>query len=123
MAPRKPAKVSPIRGRAPDFQLEAEIKAMKVDNLQCRDFGHSWRPYTASWNATERCYETQLRCARCKTMRVRLIGQAGQLLRNNYDYTEGYLIKGMGRLDTADRDVIRLQSVLRVLPEDAANEA
>jgi hypothetical protein len=65
-------------------------------------------------------FETKLRCARCKTRRVRHIGPAGQLVSSHYEYPEGYVIKGMGRLDGAARDQLRLESVLRVLPPEEA---
>lgn len=107
----------------PDFDLETTVNSMRSDFLQCRDFGHAWRPFTARWVATERAYETQLRCSRCKTIRVRWIGQRGEQIESRYQYTDGYTIKGMGRLTGSDRDLIRLASVLRVLPEDADEEA
>jgi len=95
---------------------------MELAHIQCRDFGHSWRPYTAKWNAKERAYETQLKCQRCTTLRQRWLSAKGEQLSGNYDYPDGYLVKGMGRLTGHDRDVIRLQSVLAVLAPDTAEE-
>lgn len=95
---------------------------MQDTHLQCRDFGHSWRPFSARWVPEERCYESQLRCARCRTIRVRLIGQSGQLLGSHYDYADGYIVKGMGRLDGDERNMLRLESVLRVMPPDTAED-
>lgn len=125
MTPRKKLAPAPsaVSGRAVDFNVESTVHGMDSNYLQCRDFGHSWRPYTASWLPEQRCYETQLRCQRCKTLRVRFIGQRGELLRSNYDYTDGYIIKGMGRLTGTERDLVRLESVQRILPEDTAEEA
>jgi hypothetical protein len=96
---------------------------LRTDFLQCRDFGHSWRPYTARWDSGQRAYESQLRCSRCRTIRTRWIGARGEQLGAHYDYADGYTVKGVGRLTGTDRDALRLQSILRVLPEDTAEEA
>ena len=108
--------------RAVGSDLDALIDHMPENHLQCRDFGHSWRPYTATWDAPARCYVTQLRCSRCRTLRERIIGQNGQQLGSHYLYADGYLVEGMGRLGPADRNHLRLVSVLRVLIEDTAEE-
>jgi hypothetical protein len=113
----------PSKPRPADFNVSNAVHEMQSSHLQCRDFGHSWRPYTATWIATERYYEVQLRCNRCKTIRIRDIGQTGALVGSKYEYAEGYLIKGMGRLDGNERDMMRLESVMRILPDDAAEDA
>lgn len=108
--------------RQPDFDLDNTIKGMRSDYLQCRDFGHAWRPYTARWEESERAYESTLRCSRCKAKRVRLIDKRGHQVGSDYDYPDGYLITGMGRLTGDDRAALRLESVLRILPDDADEE-
>ena len=102
--------------------LEKFINTLELEHLQCRDFGHSWRPFTARWMAEDRCYESQLRCGRCGTLRVRRLSRTGSQIGSHYDYPEGYVTKGMGRLTGSDRDKIRLASLLRVLVEDTADE-
>lgn len=107
----------------PDINEWAQ--SLPTNYLQCRDFGHSWRPFTARWVAEERAYESQLRCGRCKTVRYRWISRTGEQLGAHYDYAPGYLAskpKGIGRLVREDRNWLRLESVLRVLPDDAAEE-
>lgn len=112
----------PTAGRAPDFDVENAIHDMPSTFLQCRDFNHSWRPYTAKWNAAERCYDVQLRCSRCKTIRERKLNANGAIISSNYDYPDGYLIKGMGRITGDERNALRLESVKRILPDDAADD-
>lgn len=111
------------RKQQPEAKVEPTpavlIHDLATDHLQCRDFGHSWRPYTARWDSKQRAYETQLRCSRCRTVRLRWIGPRGEQLESRYDYADGYLIKGIGRLTGTDRDALRLESVHRVLPQDA----
>ena len=105
-----------------DADVAQAISHMGLEFIQCRDFGHSWRPYSARWVPSDNCYESQLRCARCKTIRSRFLSRTGSQLSGNYDYPEGYLTKGLGRLTGTDRDMIRLASVLAVLPADTAEE-
>jgi hypothetical protein len=38
----------------------------------------------------------------------------GSILGGSYEYPDGYQHKGLGRLDGADRDSLRLESLLRV---------
>ena len=113
---RARAKQQPVSG------VEQAIKHMDLAHIQCRDFGHSWRPYSARWMAKDNAYQSQLQCQRCKTLRVRWLSKTGAQLSGSYDYPEGYLVKGLGRLSGTDRDVIRLQSVLSVLAVDTAEE-
>jgi hypothetical protein len=100
--------------------LEKAVQSMKVEYVQCRDFGHSWRPYHAKWWPKENAYESQLRCARCSCVRTRWLSRTGSQIGGAYDYPAGYQMKGLGRLSGTDRDVIRLQSILSVLVEDTA---
>jgi hypothetical protein len=87
---------------------------MPDEYVQCRDWGHNWAPYTAR-PADYGCFESVIRCTRCKTKRTRTIGPRGAVLRSDYDYADGYLVAGMGRLTGSDRDMLRLASVLRLI--------
>lgn len=82
--------------------------------LQCRDFGHSWRPHTASWSRELVCWERVLQCARCTAERVQRLSRDGGVLGGHYEYPEGYLHLKGGRLTGQDRDALRLQSTMRV---------
>jgi len=103
-------------------EIERAVKGMDLAFIQCRDFGHSWRPYSARWLPQDNAYRSELICQRCKTIRARWLSSTGAQLSGNYDYPEGYLVQGLGRLTGSDRDVIRLQSVLSVLTTDTAEE-
>lgn len=106
-----------------DFDLHSTVEHMNVEFVQCRDFGHSWRPYTARWVSKENAYESQLRCQRCKTIRTRWLSARGEILSGSYDYADGYTMPpGMGRLSGTDRDVIRLKSIRAVLAPDTAED-
>jgi len=83
--------------------------------LLCRDLGHLWKPFRASFNLTERAYERTLRCSRCKTERSQSLSQVGAVLKNNYDYPDGYLVPKLGRLAGESRNMVRLESVSRAI--------
>ena len=95
--------------------LDAAIETMPDTFLQCRDFGHSWRPHTARALAKRKGYEQTLRCARCLTERRRWIDSRGEIISSGYEYAEGYLVAGLGRLTGVDRGHVRVASVLRTL--------
>jgi hypothetical protein len=111
----------PVEGPA-KLDLNQVVSNMDLSQVQCFDFGHSWRPYSARWLPSYNSYESQLQCMRCKTVRTRFLSRTGEQLNSNYDYAEGYLVKGMGRLTGHDRDVIRLASILAVISPDTAEE-
>ena len=108
-------------GRAVDFDVEGTIHALPDTHIQCRDFAHQWRPFTATYDKKARYYEVELKCSRCKTIRRRYIGLDGGLISSSYDYVDGYLIKGMGRLAGAERNMLRLESVKRLNPQEIAS--
>ena len=97
--------------RDPSFDLDAAIGSMPDSHLHCRDYGHSWRAFTAAWNAKERAYDQTLRCTRCRALRSRLLDSHGNVLNTNYTYPDSYLVRGMGRLTGDDRGMVRLASV------------
>jgi len=93
---------------------------MPDTHLLCRDFGHSWRPWTAQWVPQRRQYVEALVCVRCECVRKRLLDEYGAMLGNSYDYPDGYLVHGVGRLTGDDRNDLRLaglQAVMRATGE------
>jgi hypothetical protein len=102
-------------------ELLAAIDKMTDEMVECRDIQHSYRKWATRWLAQEREYERQLKCLRCGTIRVQRVSERGYLLGSSYEYAEGYLVKGLGRLDQDDRGAIRLQSVLGDLERSHAD--
>lgn len=99
--------------------VDAAIADLDETSLQCRDFGHSWRPFEARYIPARRQYDERLRCARCDTIRIRLLDSRGAQLASHYDYADGYLVKGLGRLTGEDRDALRLAGVQLLLDQFA----
>jgi len=81
----------------------------------CRDFGHSWKPYTAVYIPQRKHYLETLLCVRCKSARRRLLDRTGSQLGSAYTYNEGYQVKGLGRLSGHDKDAVRLASLNVIL--------
>jgi hypothetical protein len=79
--------------------------------LWCRDVMHAWDPYDfkLSRNKVVRRNELHqiLRCARCGTLKTRVMMANGEMVRSSYSYPEGYLLKEQGQITPADRAMIR----------------
>lgn len=122
----KPAKAKPANHPAPEpaqlFDLDAAISQLRPEYVQCRDFGHSWRPFTARWITSGNYYEQIFRCGRCETERFRYLGSRGQILSSKYDYADGYQMIGAGYLSSGDRDHIRLASIRQFEVKDSVQE-
>lgn len=87
--------------------------------IMCRDMGHTWRPFMARFSAEMNAYDRTLRCGRCKTERVQVIGMNGAILRGGYAYPDGYLSpNGSGRINGEGRGALRLESTLRLISKD-----
>lgn len=91
--------------------------------LLCRTYGHSFNPFTVSKGRTEGrpsvYYEQVLRC-KCRTKRRLLLSRSGSVISSTYDYSEapGYLTNGIGRVVGEGRDVLRLESVTRLIEKE-----
>lgn len=114
MANRQKAKRAAVAFADP--QEVAEFAAdLEEDWLYCRTYQHNWKPWTASWSSELGCYEVSIRCNRCHTRRVQTMSDKGTVLSSHYEYPEGYLHAGMGRIAGEARDRLRLESVTRVV--------
>ena len=105
------------QSQQPSSGLDAWAQSLPDAFIQCRDFGHTWRPYRA-WLTGEHTYSRTLRCQRCSTERAQELSVSGHTLSSKYTYADGYQApQGTGHLDTADRDVLRLASTLRLIKD------
>lgn len=88
---------------------------LTASQLTCRDFGHAWRPLTARY-ADEGSIVRAQRCTRCRTEREQTLSMSGLILRGKYEYPDGYLApRGMGRMTSEDRGVLRVESITRLI--------
>lgn len=90
--------------------------------LWCRDFLHAWDPYDfhVRRNTVTRRNEMNevVRCTRCGTIKTRVMTTNGEILRNSYQYPDGYQLKEQGLMTAADRNQIR-----RINYQRAMNQA
>jgi hypothetical protein len=99
--------------RPPD--LDEWAHGLNASQLTCRDYGHAWRPLTAR-RADEGTFIRAQRCTRCRTEREQTLSFGGLILGGKYEYPDGYLApRGMGRLTSVDRGVLRVVSISRLL--------
>lgn len=98
--------------------ITSAVAGMSLEQLQCRDFGHAWRGYTAK-SLPRRQFESILQCRRCFTLRVRILSDTGEVLKSHYRYEPGYLIEGAGRLTARDRGAIRLAAMMAEMNDPA----
>ncbi|MFD0331880.1 hypothetical protein ACFQZC_36310 [Streptacidiphilus monticola] len=97
---------------------------LNQQQLQCRDFGHNWRPHTAARRA-DGGYDRSLIC-RCRTVRMQVLDQWGRVVSSQYAYPDGYeMPRGIGRISSDDKGVLRLASIEHTLQAsaDAATRA
>jgi hypothetical protein len=104
--------------------VEKFAVTLKEQYLQCRTYGHGFKPRTVSRHTAEGqparsmaiYFEQTLRCA-CGVQRKLLLSRTGSIIASTHDYTDapGYLAKDMGRIVGEGRDVLRLESVDRLL--------
>lgn len=82
--------------------------------LACRDLSHSWKPQSAVW-LEDGNIERTLVCTRCDTLKRQYLSPDGYILVGYYAYTDGYLLQGVGRLDTDARAGLRKASLRRLM--------
>lgn len=121
---RTRSRIRSVQASESTVRLGGWLGDLPSEFLLCRDLGHTWRPYRAWWDQTERAYQRVLRCGRCKSERVQTLSAQGHPLQGYYNYSDGYQApKGTGRLVGEDRDVLRLESVLRLVGADDQEQA
>jgi len=81
-----------------------------VGQVTCRTYGHNWHPLTVSHRPGS--FTVWQRCGRCQTERRQEIDEQGYPRAGwNMSYTDGYLLKNMGRVGTDGRAVLRLTTI------------
>src|SRR5215471_10336451 len=107
------------RRQSTDPAVTAWAEELPSRFLACRDHGHAWSPYLASYVASSRQYRRTLRCHRCKTERTQMISQAGQIESGFYSYPDGYAMPpGAGGYTQAARNLCHLTSVVRLVESE-----
>ena len=99
-------------------EVERQCQAMPAEYLACRELGHQWDGWTARYSPESKyVIERTLKCQRCEAEKdQQMSARDGCILwTGTFRYPEGYLFKGIGRLDTEMRGTVRLASVTHTL--------
>lgn len=106
-----------------EVDVEHLIEEMPDRFIECREYRHAWRPFTATVHQATRIVERARRCSRCRLIRYEVVTFNGRKISGHYGkYPSGYQLKGSGNLHGPDlRDRVRAESVMRSLtPEQQA---
>ena len=83
------------------------------DYLRCRDIGHVWVQYKVK--RVRGGYERSLYCRSCKANKHQFVSGKGEILASSYVYNDGYQFRGIGRVQSEGKAVMRLESLDRVI--------
>lgn len=107
--------------RASRESVEAAAEEWGKGVVACRSYGHQWKPLSVH-RAGSAFIITQ-RCPSCRAERECEMDSRGYASPWKYRYPEGYLMAGLGRVDTHGRAALRLKSleslVIEELPDDS----
>lgn len=92
-------------------EIQSAAAALSDQYLQCRDVGHSWRIYYQKREGS--VVVRKLWCPSCKTNRKTKINRYGEVVANSYDYADGYLLEGFGRIQGRTKSLLRAESINR----------
>lgn len=110
MPPRSRRRPSRAPAIIASLDSVADLAAsLEREFLECRDDGHNWdrrggRVYREPQNNR---WREEITCLSCGSKRVRFIGFAGERIRNDIAYVEGYVLKNFGRIDARGREILR----------------
>lgn len=107
----------PHRRKSPKVASVKDIRTLldrlNEDFLRCRDLGHVWVQYKVK--KVRAGYERSLYCRSCKASKHQFVSVKGEILATSYAYSLGYQFKGIGRIQTEGKAVLRLESLTRTL--------
>jgi hypothetical protein len=90
-------------------------QALTDKQLHCRELGHVWRDHTVHWDTKARVFDRALRCQSCGSIRRQVLDRRGHVIRNGYQYTDGYLATKVMNREGLNRDTFRLEALTRWL--------
>lgn len=110
-------RVKTISYIAPAFasrEAVAELAAeLPTAYLMCREMQHSWMPHDGRYSEETKTIKRVIRCDRCGTFRHQELSLTGVIISSHYDYPDGFLAKGVGRIAGEGRAQLRIASVMR----------
>jgi hypothetical protein len=102
----------------PKVASVAEVQALASEwtegMLECRAYGHQWRPSRVVYNKVDRFYAIYQVCPRCGCERYQEMTTIGRVVASFIQYAPGYLAHGVGRIQGEAKDAVRVAAVVRV---------
>lgn len=98
----------------PGIDVEEYAQGLSDSFLHCRELGHVWRPRSVI-RIPDGGFTRTLVCAQCTTTRIQDLNAWGVAVRNRYRHAEGYLMRGLGRMDSTSLGVLRREAITRYL--------
>jgi len=105
--------LSPPRYATPT-EVESQASRWSEDFLECRLYGHHWKPSSATFHGVYHYWRIVQVCPRCTSERVAELDGHGRVTSQAIHYAEGYLTDGIGRIVGDARDTLRLATVQRI---------
>lgn len=98
--------------------VEAMSEQWQDAIVQCRIYGHAWRPLTVRRHGLG--FVVTQSCHRCRNMREQNMDSRGYGTPWKMRYEDGYLLTGLGRIDQEGRAVLRLAAIrhLTIIEEE-----
>lgn len=84
-----------------------------TDHLLCRDVGHHWVYQDATHVRAARFFRVIYACTRCEMRRTRELSESGHVFATSYQYPDGYVAVGLGRIVGEAKDAMRLEAIMR----------
>lgn len=94
-------------------EVRTAVHGLIQEHLRCRDIGHVWVQYKVS--RVRGGFERSLYCRSCKANKHQFVSGRGEILASSYIYSDGYQFKGIGRVQSEGKAVLRLESLERVI--------
>lgn len=98
--------------------VEKAAAAWDDEILKCRTDGHRWEDRRAAKNMEYRFIRIVQVCPRCACERITEMDFYGEVFSRSIDYSEGYLLVGLGRISGQGRNVLRMATVERLFKVD-----
>ena len=94
-------------------EVATQAETWSDEVLNCRTYNHNWVPSQAAWEEGGSILHVVHSCERCTTQKHMEMSQSGHVYNQWYEYADGYLSKGLGRIAGDARDLLRITSVTR----------
>lgn len=94
-------------------EVRSAVDHLTEEFLRCRDIGHVWVQYKVK--RVRGGYERSLYCRSCKASKHQFVSGRGEILASSYVYSDGYQFKGIGRVQSEGKAVLRLESLDRTI--------